>query len=173
MTQPDNKSNGSLKEYLIVALIILAGTPLAIWWGLRDGNALAAAAYPDAASTAGAEDDYEDETAGAEGGDIPAATPEAIERGAALYQTHCVACHGANADGKGPAAVAFTPAPRDFTDPAAKWTIGREPAQIHQAVSQGVPGTGMAGFAAALKADELWDVVHYIGSLPGVSAAGE
>lgn len=178
MTQPDTKSNSSLKEYLIVALLILVGTPVAVWWGLKDGKELAAAAYPDGGSAvADAEDDYddyEDEAAGAEDGEVPDATPEAIERGAALFQTHCVACHGANADGKGPAAVAFTPAPRDFTDPAAKWTIGREPAQIHQAVSQGVPGTGMAGFAAAMSADELWDVVHYLGSLPGVStAAGE
>jgi mono/diheme cytochrome c family protein len=178
MTQSD-KSNGSLKEYLIVALLVVVGTPIAVWWGLKDGKELAAAAYPDGAAGASAAadedddyDDYEDEAA-AEDGEVPAPTPEAIERGAALFQTHCVACHGANADGKGPAAVAFTPAPRDFTDPAAKWTIGREPAQIHQAVSQGVPGTAMAGFAAALSPDELWDVVHYLGSLPGVSAARE
>lgn len=169
MTTPTSTPpKSALREYLVLALIILIGTPLAVWWGHKDGQELAARAYGESAGTGDAAADGES----AEGaGEAPESSPEAIARGAAVFQAQCVACHGANADGKGPAAVAFTPAPRDFTDPAARWTIGREPEQIHQAVSQGVPGTGMAGFAAALSAEELWDVVHYLGSLPGVADA--
>lgn len=159
----------ALREYLVLALIILIGTPIAVWWGNKDGRELAAQAYGENAAAAG--DEATDEDGGTDDGEVPESSPEAIARGAAVFQAQCVACHGTNADGKGPAAVAFTPAPRDFTDPAAKWTIGREPEQIHQAVSQGVPGTGMAGFAAALSAGDLWDLVHYISSLPGVANA--
>jgi mono/diheme cytochrome c family protein len=174
-----SKKSSALREYAIVALLILIGTPLAVWWGHKDGLELAARAYDGTEASGTDEDggdyeDYEEEGGEEAAGDasVPEASEEAIARGAALFQTHCVACHGAAADGKGPAAVAFTPPPRNFTDPEAKWTLGREPAQIHAAVSKGIEGTGMAGFAAVLSAEELWDVVHYLGSLPGVSGAG-
>lgn len=178
MTQPSNNPpKSALREYLVLAILILVGTPIAVWWGYKDGKDLAVRAYADEVAEADEYDDddeYDDEEEGEAEEDLaeaPAPTPEAVARGAAVYQMHCVACHGVDADGKGPAAVAFTPGPRDFTDPSARWTIGREPAQIHQAISKGVPGTGMAGFAAAMSASELWDLVHYIGSLSGVANA--
>ena len=163
---PKSSTKSSLREYLILVLIICVGFPVAWYWGARDGRALAARAYgqtaPKAAAAASASD----------AGEKPSAsTPEAVARGAALFQANCVACHGVNADGKGPAAVAFTPPPRNFTDPAAKWTQGREPAQIFATVTGGVPGTGMAGFGAALTDAQRWDLAHYIGSLPGAQAA--
>lgn len=160
----------ALREYLVLAILILVGTPIAVWWGYKDGKDLAVRAYGDDIAAQEGEGG-EGEEAEAAADEASEATPEAIARGAALYQQHCVACHGVEADGKGPAAVAFTPGPRDFTDPSATWTIGREPEQIHQAISKGVPGTGMAGFAAAMSATDLWDIVHYIGSLPGVADA--
>jgi mono/diheme cytochrome c family protein len=169
MTPSGNKSKSSFREYFILVIIILVGTPIAIWWGHKDGKQLAAQAYGDAAS--GAQSGAGEEVGATDEGEIPASSPEAVARGAALFQIHCIACHGTAADGKGPAAVAFTPAPRDFTDPQARWTRGREPAQIHASVGKGIEGTGMTGFAAAMSADELWDVVHYLSSLPGVKDA--
>jgi mono/diheme cytochrome c family protein len=172
MTTPSQTpQKNAMREYLIVALIIIVGTPITIWWGNKDGKELAAKAFSED-TTAAAE-----EAQGVEGGeaeassDVPETTPESVARGEAVFKAQCVACHGEKADGKGPAAVAFTPGPRDFTDPAAKWTVGREPAQIHETVSNGIAGTGMAGFASALTAEQLWDVVHYLGSLPGVANA--
>jgi high-affinity iron transporter len=175
MTTPSHTPpKNPLREYLILAVIIIVGTPIAFWWGDKDGKELAAKAYAD--STAGSEsvegsEEKDESVETPDADDVPASTPEAIARGATLFKTHCVACHGENADGKGPAAVAFTPGPRDFTDPAAKWTVGREPAQIHETVAKGIAGTGMAGFAAAMTPGELWDIVHYLGSLPGVTGA--
>jgi high-affinity iron transporter len=171
MTHPDNQTKGSAKkEYLILVLLILIGTPIAWWQGTKDGKALAAKAYvQDDAAETGAHEQAE-EAAGADD-EVPASTPEAVARGEAVFKAQCIACHGEKADGKGPAAVAFTPGPRNFTDPAAKWTVGRSPTQIHQTVSKGIAGTGMAGFAAALTPEQLWDVTHYIGSLPGVAGA--
>lgn len=39
-----------------------------------------------------------------------------VTRGAALYDRHCSACHGANADGAGPLAPALTLQPIDLTE---------------------------------------------------------
>ncbi len=176
MTQPA-KSKNSPKELFVFILLVLVGVPIAWFWGARDGRAMAAAAYGEAVE-ADAGDDYDyDDYADEETAEIPApgsalaSTPEAIARGEALFKANCAACHGEKGDGKGPAAVAFTPAPRDFTDPAARWTLGREPAQIFAAVSNGIEGTGMAGFSGALTESQRWDLVHFIVSLGGAGGA--
>lgn len=44
-------------------------------------------------------------------------TPENIMMGQGLYAAFCSPCHGANFDGKGPAAVGFNPPPANFSDP--------------------------------------------------------
>jgi len=44
-------------------------------------------------------------------------TPENIMMGKGLYAAYCSPCHGANFDGKGPAAPGFNPPPANFADP--------------------------------------------------------
>lgn len=171
MTSPGNApQKSSLKEYGILVLLILIGSPIAWYWGTRDGKELAKNAY-DGAPAASAAKPAEAAPAAEDTAAAPASTPESVTRGAALFQANCVACHGTAADGKGAAAAAFTPPPRNFTDPAAKWTRGRAPEQIFATVTNGIEGTGMAGFGAALTEEQRWDLVHYIGSLPGVAEA--
>lgn len=67
-----------------------------------------------------------------------------VATGRKLYQANCVACHGAKADGKGPAAGALRPPPTDFTA-AAYWASVSE-AQVKAAIKGGSPGTAMMGF---------------------------
>lgn len=43
--------------------------------------------------------------------------PENIMMGKGLYAAYCSPCHGANFDGKGPAAPGFNPPPANFSDP--------------------------------------------------------
>ncbi len=43
-------------------------------------------------------------------------TPLDFARGQGLYTQNCQSCHGANGDGKGPAAVGLVPSPIAFTD---------------------------------------------------------
>ena len=44
-------------------------------------------------------------------------TPDNIMMGKGLYAAYCSPCHGANFDGKGPAAKGFNPPPANFADP--------------------------------------------------------
>ena len=50
----------------------------------------------------------------------PAATvtPEAEAEAKQVFETRCVACHGPNGKGDGPASAGLSPKPRDFSDPA-------------------------------------------------------
>ena len=45
---------------------------------------------------------------------VSAAFGEDFKQGENLYNSKCALCHGVNGDGKGPAAVAFHPAPTAF-----------------------------------------------------------
>jgi high-affinity iron transporter len=89
------------------------------------------------------------------------ATPAAAADpdGAAVYRQNCVACHGAKADGKGPAAAALRPAPTDFTQ--ASWWAGRTDAQVAASIRKGKPGTPMMPYTS-LTDDELTAMVAWL-----------
>jgi mono/diheme cytochrome c family protein len=80
-------------------------------------------------------------------------------RGETLYAANCTACHGAQADGRGPAAVALTPRPTDFTR-AASWK-GRSDADMVARVRAGRPGTSMTAFPHLSEA-EAADIVAWL-----------
>lgn len=88
-------------------------------------------------------------------------TPQAVAAGKKLY-ARCVACHGANGKGDGPAAVALKPKPRNFTSPKG-WTNGYTVADIFKTLSKGVPGTGMPSFDT-LSVKDRFDLAHYVQS---------
>ncbi|WP_417473126.1 FTR1 family protein [Luteimonas mephitis] len=94
-------------------------------------------------------------------GAVPAAPPEPA-RAAALYAQQCAVCHGPTGHGDGPAAAGLDPPPIAFTDAAR--AAQRTPFALYEVISQGVPGTGMASFAA-LPEDDRWAMAFYVGSL--------
>lgn len=98
----------------------------------------------------------------------PKSSPELIAKGKAAYTMTCVACHGEKGDGKGPAGVALNPPPRDLTvkneKVGAHYKKGGTAAQLFESISTGLPGTAMAGFAAAIPEETRWGVVYYIQS---------
>ncbi|WP_336808123.1 FTR1 family protein [Fulvimonas yonginensis] len=100
----------------------------------------------------------------------PAHAPD-LARGAALYGQTCAACHGAGGEGNGPAAAALDPPPIDFTDRAR--ADQRSTLSLFEAISQGVQGTAMAGYAGQLPVDDRWSLAYYVGSLAYAGEAAE
>ena len=93
----------------------------------------------------------------------PKETKEQIVLGGKVFKTNCIACHGENGDGKGPAAVAIKdPKPRDFTK--GEFKFGSEPKEIYKTISEGSPGTAMPGWGS-LSPQERWALVYYVRSI--------
>ena len=103
-------------------------------------------------------------------------TVEAQPRGKAIYDAHCVECHGAVGKGDGPSAAYLVPRPRDFT--TGKYKIrstesGSMPSDddLIGSVRRGLYGTAMPGWDRILPDGDIADVVQYIKSLSPQFAA--
>jgi len=90
-------------------------------------------------------------------------THETVERGAAVYQQNCAACHGATGAGDGPAGQKLSPRPANLQwlsqmmmvqwDPFMYWTVAEGGAQY---------GNAMPAFKNTLSKDDIWAVIAYI-----------
>lgn len=91
----------------------------------------------------------------------PSVVPE-LARGAKVYASQCIACHGTKGAGDGPLAARLIPKPVAFVDE--KRADTRSLMSLYQAISQGVNGTAMPSFSSLSEADR-WGVAFYIGTL--------
>ncbi len=66
-------------------------------------------------------------------------------KGKKLYQSNCLICHGKLGNGQGPAGVALSPPPSDFTSQA--FWKGRDAASVKSAIRAGKSGSSMRGFS--------------------------
>ncbi|MDO8644860.1 MAG: cytochrome C oxidase subunit IV family protein [bacterium] len=89
-------------------------------------------------------------------------TPELVARGNSLYAANCVSCHGVAGKGDGPAATTLKPVPRDFS--SGYWKFGGTPVQVFKTVTEGSPGTAMAGYSG-LSVQDRFALVHYVRSI--------
>lgn len=101
----------------------------------------------------------------------PPFTPQAIARGAALYQaTGCYKCHGTGGRGDGPSAASLrydneTPVrPADFSKPL-DFKCGQRPADVFRTLVNGMDGTPMPSFADGITDEQRWDLVQFILSI--------
>ncbi len=81
-----------------------------------------------------------------------------LAESAALYQRHCVHCHGATGAGDGPSGVTLEPPPRDLRRGIFKWVAveaGHRPrrADLLRVLERGVEGTAMPSFARLSRAE--------------------
>jgi mono/diheme cytochrome c family protein len=87
-----------------------------------------------------------------------------IAAGKKLYDDQCAGCHGDTGKGDGPmAAYTGEPVPSNLAD--ADWKHGSTDGEIYTAIHDGVEGTAMKDFKSDLKANEIWQVVHYVKTL--------
>jgi high-affinity iron transporter len=85
--------------------------------------------------------------------------------GHALYASNCSSCHGIAGAGDGPSAHTLSTAPPGIG--VRKLTPELTPTLAYNVVSVGVRGTAMPAFAAALSAQQRWNVINYVYSLRG------
>ncbi len=92
---------------------------------------------------------------------------EAQPRGKAVFDKHCVECHGADGKGDGPSAAYLAPRPRDFS--SGKYKIrstetGSVPTDddLMRSVRQGLYGTAMPAWDRILSDSDIRDVVEYV-----------
>lgn len=82
-----------------------------------------------------------------------------LARGAAIYTAQCLACHGVDGKGDGPAAVNMPVQPANFTDPS---HLIHSESTMESYVRNGFPSTGMPPFQGVLSDQQIADVVAYV-----------
>lgn len=96
----------------------------------------------------------------------PAATPDAIARGAKAYvKGECAECHGKEARGDGPSAKDLSIKPSDLTRRPLK--SGAAPRDIVRTLVTGLDGTPMPSYYQVLEDDELWDLAYWLAARGG------
>lgn len=89
------------------------------------------------------------------------------EQGKKLYGQFCATCHGQSGKGDGPAAAALNPKPRDHTDKEYMSKLSDE--ELLKVIKEGGQAIGksnlMPPWGAALKDDQIKDVIAYVRSL--------
>jgi mono/diheme cytochrome c family protein len=77
----------------------------------------------------------------------PNISPEARAQATDIFESRCVACHGSEGHGDGPAAANLKPRPRDFHNP--KWQKSISDATIARAIVSGGQAVGVSSEMAA------------------------
>ena len=88
--------------------------------------------------------------------------PATVERGTALFNTHCAPCHGPAGRGDGPAAAALAAPPADLT---AEHVDDHTDGDIFWWLTYGMAGTAMPGFEHTLSDAERWQLIRFVRSL--------
>jgi mono/diheme cytochrome c family protein len=87
-------------------------------------------------------------------------TDSLIQKGKSIFVSTCVACHGSNGKGDGPAAASLNPKPRNFTSKEG-WVNGPTLSGIFTTITQGISGSAMPPFSQ-FTPKERFALAHYI-----------
>ncbi|CAN7341610.1 c-type cytochrome [Pseudoduganella sp. LjRoot289] len=90
------------------------------------------------------------------------ASPELIRRGAAIYQAHCVACHGGPGVPQEVFGMGMQPVPGPLVDAARRWKA----AEMYWIVRHGIKMSGMPAWEYHLGDADIWATVAFLAELP-------
>ena len=93
--------------------------------------------------------------------------PGRVQRGLALYQQHCVQCHGAPGVAPEPFALGLNPAPAALAETPRNWPAP----EMFWVIRHGIKMTGMPAWQYRLEDEQIWDVVAFMRTLPELSPA--
>jgi cytochrome c6 len=83
-------------------------------------------------------------------------------KGTAIYQKHCLVCHGPQGKGDGPAGKSLKPPASDFTSAASK---KKSAADLRRIIEEGKSGTAMIAWKSQLSPSDIDDVLGYVAVL--------
>jgi len=99
----------------------------------------------------------------------PKATDESLLRGAEVYKTNCLSCHGETGLGDGPAGAALDPRPAQI---AHSTQMLADDLLFYRISEGGVPfQTAMPAWKGVLTEEQIWDVLAYVRALGTGNAA--
>ena len=86
-----------------------------------------------------------------------ASSEQSLQRGKAVYDTHCLACHGASGKGDGLVGQKFVPPPMDLTTPY----VQQQPdGQIFYTITHG--GVVMPFYRDAIDIEDRWHLINFL-----------
>lgn len=85
-------------------------------------------------------------------------TAAQVAGGFCLYETHCVACHGAPAVAREQWVAGLEPSPPYLLDATSRWT----PGQLFWIAKNGIKMTGMPSWRDSLSDGQIWAVVGFL-----------
>ena len=90
-----------------------------------------------------------------------------VIRGAAIYEQHCLRCHGINGDGNGPDSKFLIVPPANFQD--ARFSLKSE-WEMLSIISHGIIFSPMHGWQNRLSEEEMLDVLSYVRKLAAMGS---
>ena len=79
--------------------------------------------------------------------------------GQAIYEQHCLRCHGMSGDGNGPDGQYLIVPPANFQSPRSRSKTDMEMMTV---ISYGLAFSPMHGWGNRLTEQQMWDVISYI-----------
>ena len=88
---------------------------------------------------------------------------QSVEAGKAIYEVHCVPCHGESGKGDGPLGLTLNPHPADLTLHAIPGV--HTDAQLFEWITNGFPGSAMPAWKTQISDTDRWNLVNFIRTL--------
>lgn len=97
-----------------------------------------------------------------------------VQNGMAVYERlDCASCHGPTGWGNGDSSLTLENDAKERVWPAnlqsGVYKGGSEPHQLYQRIANGLDGSPMPSYSEEASAEEIWDLVNYLTTLPETS----